>query len=40
MEKIIEDWFTNNFRLFDPEIDEYHIDQAIYDLIEKLKKVN
>lgn len=38
MEKIIENWFIDNCRLFDPEIDEYHIDQAKFDLIEKLEK--
>ena len=38
MDKIIEDWFIDNCNLFDREIDEYYIDQAKHDLIEKINK--
>ena len=37
MKRIIDDWFSENWKLFCKDIDEYHIDNAKYDLIEKLK---
>lgn len=39
MEKIVDDWFSDNCSLFDEDIDEYYISQAKHNLIEKLTRV-